>query len=343
MFRVLLFISYVFISFSSSATQLNNINGMVEDEHKNMYISTHSGVYRFDGNHYLKLSDITELPNTWSKTLEFSRQKNTLYIAYRTEGVWQLNLTTQVAKKISNIYATELALDTTQLLMKSGGEIHAFEVNTQKVSNISAIEGRVLSISAYQDKSYILTTKGSYLLVEDFARLIEEVQIEKGEIQATPDGVVYSRDNVMVFYDYQQEKFRYDDTFKNPLNLTAADAHHIYFVDNNIIKKYSNIGLEAGQYKLGINDEIFNDIYIDKENKIWLLGVTDFHILDTKIKFEPFNFNSKYNVFGLVNNEYWIGTDFGVYHYNKGETSKINWLDQIMPIEDYTVQNIVQF
>ncbi|PAJ71455.1 hypothetical protein CJF42_25875, partial [Pseudoalteromonas sp. NBT06-2] len=172
---------------------------------------------------------------------------------------------------------------------------------------------------------------------------IEPQIIINGEIQATPDGVVYRRDNVMVFYDYQQEQFRYDDTFKNPRHLTAADAHHIYFVDNNIIKKYSTIGLEAGQYKFGINDEIFNDIYIDKEDKIWMLGMTNFHILDTNIKFEPFNFNSKYNVFGLVNNTYWIGTRIGVYQYENGKTSTIPWLDEIMPIEDYTVQNIVQF
>ena len=36
-------------------------------------------------------------------------------------------------------------------------------------------------------------------------------------------------------------------------------SHHIYFVDNNIIKKYSTIGFKVGQYKLGINNEVFND------------------------------------------------------------------------------------
>ncbi|WP_141235697.1 hypothetical protein, partial [Pseudoalteromonas sp. NBT06-2] len=129
------------------------------------------------------MSDITELPNAWSKDLVFNSKENTLYIAYSEKGVWQLNLTTQSAKQITDVYATELAFNVSQLLMKSDGKLYSFDFDSKKTTHHHAINGRVLSISAYKDKSYVLTSKGAYLLVEKSTRLIEPQIIINGEIQ----------------------------------------------------------------------------------------------------------------------------------------------------------------
>ncbi|WP_462155987.1 hypothetical protein [Pseudoalteromonas piscicida] len=79
------------ICYKSVALDLQHLNTVAQDEASFMYLSSHDGVYRYDGEHSLNLSSFTELPRGMVKDVQISDNSKLLVALYQNGDLWTLD------------------------------------------------------------------------------------------------------------------------------------------------------------------------------------------------------------------------------------------------------------
>jgi hypothetical protein len=322
-----------------AAGDITHVNAVAQDENRNVYLSTHSGVYRFDGRNYYGLSG---LPESWANSIIYNKQINSLFVAFNTEGVWKYQLDSQTAEKISDIKGEQLALSKQVILINSLNILHTMDLTTKITTQVLKSERRILDIAANSESNYALTESGVYSIDGVKVKEIESIRIRNGSITATPYGVSYFRDDTLVSYSTLTDTFTYNYDIKLGHHLTYVAPHSLYFVDAGYVKSATLGKLEISQETLNQYPNTYKDLFVDLTHRLWGVKTSSFDVFDLSVSFQPIFPPSRYNVIKNIDDELWLGTKNGIFVKKGDQFQKLAWLNLAIPANT-TITNISEF
>jgi hypothetical protein len=325
--KLLFLIFFMLSSTYCFAFNMQHLNAATQDNNKNIYFSSHDGVYRFDGSHYLNLSSISILPKRWTSDVIF-QSPGYLYIAYKDKEVWQFNLNTLEAVKLSDIAARKLAVNNTYLFMLAREQLTLLDLETFEVTEPLGKKDKMFDVSASANHGYIMANDGVYVINNRSVRLIDDTHVSDGELVATPYGVIYFLNDHMTSYSYLNDIKIVNDDITSARHLRFSPPYFLYYVDRGSINQAEITQLSVLQKGINSHPQAYKDLFVDDEQNLWALDVNSFEVVSSKVRLDRLSIASIYNVIATVNGKTWIGSDNGLYIYSDGHYSALNNLNQ---------------
>lgn len=339
--KLLFLLLYVLGSFNCFAFNMQHLNAAAQDNNKNIYFSSHDGVYRFDGNHYLNLSTLSQLPRRWTSDV-FFQSPGYLYIAYKDKEVWKFNLNTLEAKKLSDFTAKKLAANDSYLFMLGREQLSLLNLETFEVSSPLSKKLKMFDVSASTNHGYVMANDGVYVINDTSARLIDNSNVTKGELVATPYGVIYFLNDHMVSYSYLNDVKVINNKITSARHLRFAPPYFLYYVDRGSINQAEITQLSLLQEGINARPQAYKDLFVDDEQNLWTLDVSSFEVVSSKVRLDRLSVASIYNVIATVDGKTWIGTDEGLYTYVDGQYAELNNLNQQISKFGFSVTALIQ-
>lgn len=339
--KLLFLLLFMLSSFNCFAFNMQHLNAAAQDNNKNIYFSSHDGVYRFDGSHYLNLSSISALPKRWTSDVIF-QSSGYLYIAYKDKDVWQFNLNSLEATKLSDITASKLAANNTHLFMLGREQLALLDLETLEVTKPLSKKAKMFDVSASANHGYVMANDGVYVINASSARLIDSTHVSKGELVATPYGVVYFLNDHMTSYSYLNDVKIVNDEITSARHLRFSPPYFLYYVDRGSINQAEITQLSVLQKGINPRPQAYKDLFVDDEQNLWTLDVSRFEVVSSKVRLDRLTVASIYNVIATVNDKTWIGTDDGLYVYSNGKYSALSNLNQQISKLGYSVTALQQ-
>ncbi|AQQ01249.1 hypothetical protein B0W48_16620 [Pseudoalteromonas aliena] len=325
--KLIFLLLFMLGSFKCFAFNMQHLNAATQDNNKNIYFSSHDGVYRFDGSHYLNLSTFSDLPRRWTSDVIF-QSPGFLYIAYKEKDVWQFNLNTLEATKLSDITAIKLAANNTHLFMLGREQLALLDLETLEVIKPLSKKTKMFDVSASANHGYVMANDGVYVINASSTRLIDDTDVNKGELVATPYGVVYFLNDHMTSYSYLNDVKIVNDEITSARHLRFSPPYFLYYVDRGSINQAEINQLSVLQKSINPRPQAYKDLFVDDEQNLWALDVSHFEVVSSKVRLDRLTAASIYNVIATVNDKTWVGTDDGLYAYSDGKYSALNNLNQ---------------
>ncbi|ATG77639.1 ATP-binding protein [Pseudoalteromonas sp. 1_2015MBL_MicDiv] len=338
----LLFLLCIFLStFNCFAFNMQHLNAAAQDNNKNIYFSSHDGVYRFDGNHYLNLSTISSLPRRWTNDVIF-QSPGYLYIAYNDQDVWKFDLKLLKATQLSDIAATKLSVSNTHLFMLGKEELTLLNLDTLETTKPLSKKLKMFDVSASANHGYLMANDGVYVINEGSSRLIDNSNVSKGELVATPYGVIYFLNNKMVSYSYLNDLKIINEDITSAKHLRFSPPYFLYYVDHGSINQAEITQLSVLRKGINPRPQAYKDLFVDDEQNLWTLDVSRFEVVSSKVKLDRLEIESIYNVIASVNDTTWLGTDDGLYKYENGDYEPLTDLNKKISEHNFSITAINQ-
>ena len=325
--KLLFLLLFAFSSFNCIAFNMQHLNAATQDNNKNIYFSSHDGVYRFDGSHYLNLSNISALPKRWTTDVIF-QSPGYLYIAYKDNDVWKFDIHTLEAIKLSDITASKLAANNTYLFMLGREQLTLLNLETLETTQPLSKKVKMFDVSASANHGYVMANDGVYVINDSSARLIDSTSVSKGELVATPFGVIYFLNNHMTSYSYLNDVKIVNEEITSARHLRFSPPYFLYYVDSGSINQAEITQLSVLKVGINASPQAYKDLFVDNEQNLWALDVSSFEVVSSKVRLDRLTVASIYNVIATVNDNTWIGTDEGLYMYADGQFSELSNLNQ---------------
>ncbi|OHU85511.1 MULTISPECIES: ATP-binding protein [Pseudoalteromonas] len=333
--RVLLFLSSLIYACCATAFDFENLNAVEQDATGNFYLSSHNGVYRYDGRHYIALSDVAELPNGLVRDIEYHQE--ILFTLYANGDIWRTNLTTFTSERIATVSSTKIAVTNTELLTLSASDVKQIDIDSGVVKSIYNGVGRVIDLDSFGDSAYLMTSEGVFLVKNGTVTVIEAVHIKKGDLGATPHGVVYFANDRLSYYSTIQQKIITNTSIKDADNVIFAAPYFVYITENENVHELTLSDLKVSRTAINPRKNSYSELFSDNKNRIWGIGLNSFEPVEIGLKSTPINLGSKYNVIEWVAGDLWLGTTKGLYVKQKDKYEPIDWVSEQITLGQYEV------
>ncbi|MBS3796686.1 ATP-binding protein [Pseudoalteromonas sp. BDTF-M6] len=309
--KFLLTLLLVFAPVCSAAIEMQHLNAVTQDNNNNIYLSSHNGVYRYDGHHYLNLATVSSLPKKWTSDAIY--QDEILYIAYNNGQVWQLDLGDYSAKPIIQQSALRLAATRSHLYALTNKGVVVMDIRTGLQAKVLDNKARIFSLSANESHAYALTNDGVYLLNGDRISLLTQAQVTHGELAATTWGAAYYINDTLFSYSHKHNHAIKNDTIKELNNLTFAAPHYLYFTERGYIQEMEMSTLSYTRRNINSAPGAYKRLFVDSQSNLWGLNTNRFEVFSGDMSLERLDIGSVYNVMANIKGQAWVGTTKGVY------------------------------
>ncbi|MCG9710218.1 hypothetical protein L1D46_15590 [Pseudoalteromonas sp. Isolate3] len=330
-----------FACFNSLAFNMQHLNAAAQDDNKNIYFSSHDGVYRFDGNHYLNLSTISNLPRRWTSDVIYQKP-GLLYIAYNDKEVWRFNLNNLKATKLTDIVANKLAANETQLFMLGREQLTLLDLDSMQISQPISKKHKMFDVAASSSHGYVMANDGVYIVNGNTSRLIDNSTITKGELVATPYGAIYFLNDHLVSYSYLNDVKIKNTEIKNARHLRYAPPYFLYYVDRGSINQVEITQLSLLRKGINPRPHAYKYLFVDDEQNLWTLDVNSFEVVSSKVKLDRLEAASIYNILAHVNNDIWVGTDEGLFVYADGKYNELEAINKQIATTGFSVTAVIE-
>lgn len=338
-----LFILIISLLFSCYATafQFENLNSIEQDDNNNFYLSSHDGVYRYDGQHFVALSAVTSLPSGLVRDIEYNQ--NILFTLYANGEIWRTDLPTLLSEKMTAIAATKIALTNTSLLTLATDQVKKIDLDTGVISTLYNGAGKVLDIDAFGSDAYLMTKEGVFLIQNEVVTTIEAGEIQNGDIAATPHGVVYFANEKLGYYSTVQQHVISNTEIKNADNIIFAAPYFVYFTENEHVHELTLTDLKITRRSINPTKKNYSELFADSNNRIWGVGLNKFEPVEVGLKSTSIALGSKYNVIESVDGAMWLGTTKGLYKKVGQSYTAIDWINEKVSPSNYEVTAMQHF
>lgn len=331
------------ICYKSIALDLQHLNTVAQDEASFMYLSSHDGIYRYDGEHSLNLSSFTELPRGMVKDVQISDNSKLLVALYQNGDLWTLDLESLIVEKIANINAYKLAVLKDKVYAMEENQLTEFDLVSSTSKPIFANKRKLLDIDAGFGNLYVITHDGLFMVSDIGPSLLDNESINKGEVEATPHGVVYTKNSQLFYYSLSQGVTITNSDIANPENLTFQLPYFLYYTEGGQVNEIKLSTLEVSRKNIANNTHSYINLYSDKNDVLWGLTMNKLLRVDGQNKILDVNLDSQYNSIEYVNGDIWLGTSKGVYKYTHLGLEKLSWLNELLPKQRYDITAIKVF
>ncbi|MEC8325893.1 MAG: hypothetical protein VX100_07335 [Pseudomonadota bacterium] len=312
-----------------SALELQHINNVSQDYKRNIYFSTHDGVFRFDGNHYLKMADVSNLPDTWVNFLTLSQNKKNLFIAYNSGEIWSINLENNNAFKVADFWANKVVASEQYLYAQGKDQILAINLTTNKTTNVLHHDDTVYDIAANTKHGYTMTKRGVFLISATKTRLLSNQSAEDGEIVATPHGALFSNTHGLNSYVYIDNSLVINTEITNIKNLTYANPHYLYFTSNGFINQLAISNLKIVRRDINQIAKPYRSLFVDSDSNLWAININDYEFISSNISVRKYLEPSVYNVISPINDALMLGTQTGIYTFEGNAQTQLGGVKTI--------------
>ncbi|WMO16543.1 sensor histidine kinase [Pseudoalteromonas piscicida] len=334
--RIFVFLFLTALSLQLQAFQFEHLNGVVHDSNDNFYLSSHNGVYRYDGRHFLPLSKAAGLPSGLVRDIKL--QHKTLFSLYSNGDVWLTDLTSLESKKIASVEATKLALTNSSLFTLGKYDVKRIDLDSGVVSTIYSSSSRVLDIDAFANLAYLMTRDGVFIVQDGVIKTVEALSIDNGNLAATPHGVVYFVNNRMSYYSTLQQQLISNMEIHNADNIVFASPYFIYFTDNESVNEITLTDLNITRTGINTKKKNYSKLHVDGKNRVWGLSLNTFEPIEVGLKSSELSLGSKYNVLEGVAGELWVGTTKGIFQKaDRNHFEPLTWLNNQISAQAFEV------
>ncbi|WP_444996039.1 hypothetical protein [Aliikangiella sp. IMCC44359] len=338
--HICLLIFFLLLTCSAFAKKPLFFKSIVEDKNNYIYFVTHTGIVRFDGYQYINLSDISKLPTTWVESAVYREESNTLYIAFFKEGIWTLDLSTNHAKKISDLFVTKIALSNSHLMAIVDKSLYMFDLFSLKTYQHPLKD--VIDIAADKNQHFAITKTGLYKVNDQHLWPIKSFQTTKAHLALLHHRLAYSTDYQLTLLSLKDDtelatrKFESEITAVAPYQLNSIAVAYNSNVD--ILNNTDLDTIKASVNKLNQSNRV---LYEDKQGNLWATDYTQFEVIDPHSTLFKFSKPSRYNVLEMVNDQLWLGTEHGLYYVDKGTFKPLTEINNLFPPLERRITDIV--
>jgi len=331
------------VSCSLHAVHLEHTYNALQDVDDNVYFSTHDGVIRYDGHHYLNMNELSDLPRAWTIHIAYHKPSNSIYVAYDSLGIWRINLVTMTAIQVSTFNATKLAVSDSTLFAIAKRELASINLESLSLS-ILQTDGLLFDVAANSTDGYALSDKAVYMINYRGIRNIRDNNASSGSIIATPVGAIYSTTNALVSFTPSSFKGHFlVRPVKDVSLLTFSDPYGLFFVDDGFIHDVSYLDFMNTKSKIPVGFTAYRDLLVDSQKRLWAIKLTGFDIFSPTVRVERLKSVSKYNVISQHNNAIWHGVKNGLFIKTDKEFERVNLLDEVIKAPNYNILAINGF
>ncbi|MET1254204.1 hypothetical protein [Aliikangiella maris] len=334
---LILFFPLSWVIFAKNAMYFMSI---VEDSAGYIYFITDTGIKRFDGYQYVDLSDISNLPSTWSDSAVYRESNDSLYAAFFKEGIWKLDLSSNQAKKISDLKASKIVLSSKYLMAKVEKEVYLINLSNLNTRKYDLQE--VIDIAAIEDQHFAITHKGLFKVNSEHSELIESFQTTKAHLALFNHKLAYSTDYKLTLLSLKNNTPLAVRTFENEITaITSYNTNSFAIAHGSNIDILSSDNLDIVKTSINRLNQVSRILYEDKQSNLWSTDTTQFEVIDPHLTLLRLPIPSRYNVVELVEEKLWIGTDHGLYYSDKGLFKPITEINDQLPLLERSITDIL--
>ncbi|MBQ4840190.1 hypothetical protein J8M00_27920, partial [Pseudoalteromonas luteoviolacea] len=294
------------------ALNFEHLNGVAQDQNDYMYFSSHEGVLKYDGEHIVKLNEVSELPAGSARDLEIS-DSNIAYILYSSGQIWSLNLNTYEANLFAETDAHNIEVTHDALFTQEDYQVLEYDLATgQYGARISGKE-KLIDLESRYNNVYGLTEKGLYQIHNGRSYKVIDQEIKNGDLAVTPHGAIFFADDHLKYYSQLQDRSITNHNVKRAENLTYVAPYVVYFTDGDEVNEVSLSTLEVARTNVSSTRKTYLSLFADNKQQLWGLNINEFGIVEGNTRVTNLGLGSKYNIIERVGKEWWIGTTKGVF------------------------------
>ncbi|WP_196762171.1 sensor histidine kinase [Pseudoalteromonas luteoviolacea] len=304
------------------ALNFEHLNGVAQDQNNYMYFSSHEGVLKYDGEHIVKLNEVTALPAGSARDLEIS-ESNIAYVLYSSGQIWSLDLNTYEANLFAETDAHNIEVTHDALFTQEDYQVLEYDLATGQYGARISGQERLIDLESKYDNVYGLTEKGLYQINNGRSYKVIDQEIKNGDLEVTPHGAIFFADDHLKYYSQLQDSSITNYNVKRADNLTYVAPYVVYYTDGDEVNEVSLSTLEVARTKINSSRKTYLSLFADNNQKLWGLNINEFGIVEGNTRITNLGFGSKYNIIERVGKDWWIGTTKGVYVNGK----PIEWLN----------------
>lgn len=268
-------------SHEASLSNFKKLNNIVQDNEGYIWVTGHNGVTRYDGERTITFAENDKnwkAPFIWTHEIHPAETlgTNEMLIATENHGVWQLNSTTGKSTPIdddvgnTSIYNVFYFKNHVYFYTMSPRALYKYSEDTGKTTQISK-ETRLISFFRWQERLFGYNSKEIYEFTDDSLETIKEGSIEL--LVSTNNAIFYVSEDSLIRIATDSKE--YSIPLVRPLMAitNSADNSQIFTLDiDGKISLYDQ-GLNELQHRYeGINGKVFEKMFHDKSETLWLLN-----------------------------------------------------------------------
>ncbi|MBQ4814267.1 hypothetical protein J8M20_23065 [Pseudoalteromonas luteoviolacea] len=341
--RALKYLFALVLSANCSSMQLKHLNTVVQDESQFMYFSSHDGVYRYDGEHFIGLNRFTELPKGMVKDIQILDKSDSLIVLYQNGELWKVNLSEHDANKIAEIDAYKLSIHSGNLFALLDKQVVHIDISNGAIQTVFNKDIKLFDMDAGYGHMFFLSEDGLYVYSELGVRKVADSGVYSGDIEATPIGVAYTINSKLFHYTHAHRSSIESLEVTSADNLTFMPPHHLYFTSGGNVSELNINTLQVTRKNIASKSMSYRNLFVDNNDTLWGVGINSFMRVDGQNKISDIQLDSQYNSIEYVNGELWIGTSKGIYKFLNNQLVKVDWLNERMPRQEYSINSFELF
>ena len=280
--------------------------GITQDDAGYIYHATQSGAYKYDGETYIPLKDLYDVPASWAEDIRYLKGQNKLLIAYGDNGLYSVDLKSKQSTVITTEPCWKISISQTITHCQNGNSFTSFD-SSNGYSSLNLLPDNLI-VKSLTD-GYVETSNGLFQIMGKKVKLIDSQEAQYSKISSTPYGLVSWRDGSLTYYDNFGRK-RSIDWPVPPTELKAV-GQSVYIEKNGSVQLLSLNDFSMVNTKLNRTSSPIRRIFIDSKNNSWFISSNSVEIKPSTLNFEPLPFSSDYNLKYRFNGLEYVGTEKG--------------------------------
>lgn len=330
------------LAHSVQALEIEHLNGVAQDSKEIMYFSSHEGVFRYDGEHTVNISKHSALPKGIAKDIEIS-DNDVAYILYSNGEIWSIELNTMQAAHFANSEALKIEVNEKSLYALSKEELSSYDIYSKAFENTLLNKKRIIDFDSAHGNSFALTEDGLYQITSNSIKQLIDLDVNKGEVLATPHGAVYIANSGISFYSLLQRKSITNNNIENASNLAFKEPYNIYYTTLDNINELTLPALTVTRQGINSDSGSYSELFSDSKGRIWAISSNDFTLVEDQVKATQLKLGSRYNVLFQHQDQDWLGTTNGVYQLVDNKAHEVEWLNNKITERKFSVTGFTFF
>lgn len=281
--------------------------GITQDDAGYIYHATQSGAYKYDGETYIPLNDLYDVPASWAEDIRYIKGQNKLLIAYGDNGLYSVDLNSKQSKVITSEPCWKISISQAITHCQNGNSFTSYDsTNNYALVNLLPDDLIVKSLT----DGYVETSNGLFQIMGKKVKLIDSQEAQYSKISSTPYGVVSWRDGSLTYYDNFGRKRSIE--WPVPPTELKAIGQSVYIEKNGSVQLLSLNDFSMVNTKLNRTSSPIRRIFVDSKNNSWFISSNSIEIKPSTLNFEPLPFSSDYNLKYRFNGFEYVGTEKGL-------------------------------
>ena len=308
--KSIFYLTLLFIAYFSPATELAGYSfGITQDKSGFIYQASQKGGFRLDGENYVPLSDLFEVPNNWLEDVRYLEKNNELLLAYGDLGLYKIDLNNNQTSLLTNSGCWRIGIIENVIYCLRGHKLNSYEYEGKKLEPMKLLPDD-LKVHSIAD-GYIDTDVGLFMVDGNTAKLIDKTPAMYTKISNNEYGLVAWRDQALYYYDsFGKSKSIPWPTM--PKSIYAL-GNTVFIEKNGAVVHLNLMDFSVINEKVNVVNSPIRRIFKDDAENMWFISSNNVQIKPAAITQISLPISSDYNIKVLSEGGFFVGTEQGVY------------------------------